>query len=261
MHSTPATLPPALASDHTLSPTLSPSLSAEQVSLLARHQLLRPLLRQIVITELTAATPIHNDEIQQALEAFKREHKLTTEQQLEHVLRTQLLQRTELEQQLVQPIRLQRYLTDHYRSKAEARFLQRKHQLDQVVYSLLRLSDLGFAHELYQRIQEGEADFAALAACYAQGPERATRGVVGPIPLVQAHPVLAERLRTSHPGELIEPFPLEHWWLLVRLESVIPASLDDATAHTMSRELFDEVVEQLVQQRIETLIPPRFPQA
>ena len=64
MHSTPATLPPALASDHTLSHTLSPSLSAEQVSLLARHQLLRPLLRQIVITELTAATPIHNDEIQ-----------------------------------------------------------------------------------------------------------------------------------------------------------------------------------------------------
>jgi parvulin-like peptidyl-prolyl isomerase len=77
---------------------------------------------------------------------------------------------------------------------------------------------------------------------------------------VQAHPVLAEHLRTSQPGDLIEPFPLEHWWLLVRLESVIPASLDDATAQTMGRELFDEMVEQLVQQRIESLIPLRFPQ-
>jgi parvulin-like peptidyl-prolyl isomerase len=195
------------------------------------------------------------------LESFKREHKIESEQQLETFLRAQLLQRADLEQQLLQPKRLQRYLADHYLPKAEARFLQRKNQLDRVVYSLLRLADSGLAQELFQRIEEGEADFAALAARYAQGPERATRGVVGPIPLMQAHPLLADRLRTSQPGVLIEPFALETWWLVVRLESVIPASLDEATAQTMSRELFDEAVEQAVQQHLEALIPLRFPNA
>lgn len=236
-------------------------LNSDQVDLLARHHLLRPLLRQLVIAELTADVPIAANDAVDALEAFKRDHNIESEQQLETFLRTQLLQRAELEQQLLQPKRVQRYVAEHYRPKAEARFLQRKTQLDRVVFSLLRLADPGLAQELFQRIEEGEADFAALAAHYAQGPERATRGVVGPIPLVQAHPLLAERLRTSQPGVLIEPFALETWWLVVRLESVIPASLDEATAQTMTRELFDEAVEQAVQQRLESLIPLRFPEA
>jgi parvulin-like peptidyl-prolyl isomerase len=231
------------------------------VDLLARHHLLRPLLRQLVIAELTADIPIAANDTVDALEAFKRDHNIESEQQLDTFLRTQLLQRAELEQQLLQPKRVQRYVAEHYRPKAEARFLQRKTQLDRVVYSLLRLADPGLAQELFQRIEEGEADFAALAARYAQGPERATRGVVGPIPLVQAHPLLADRLRTSQPGVLIEPFAIETWWLVVRLESVIPASLDEATAQTMTRELFDEAVEQAVQQRLKTLIPLRFPEA
>jgi parvulin-like peptidyl-prolyl isomerase len=214
-----------------------------------------------VIADLTSDIPIADNDTVDVLESFKREHKIESEQQLETFLRAQLLQRADLEQQLLQPKRLQRYLADHYLPKAEARFLQRKNQLDRVVYSLLRLADSGLAQELFQRIEEGEADFAALAARYAQGPERATRGVVGPIPLVQAHPLLADRLRTSQPGVLIEPFALETWWLVVRLESVIPASLDEATAQTMSRELFDEAVEQAVQQHLEALIPLRFPNA
>jgi hypothetical protein len=60
---------------------------------------------------------------------------------------------------------------------------------------------------------------------------------------------------------LLEPFALEGWWLVVRLESVIPASLDEATTQRMALELFDEAVEHEVQKRIESLIPMRFPEA
>jgi len=49
--------------------------------------------------------------------------------------------------------------------------------------------------------------------------------------------------------------------LVVRLESVIPASLDEATTQRMALELFDEAVEHEVQKRIESLIPMRFPEA
>ena len=236
-------------------------LSLDQVQLLARYQLLRPLLRQVVIGELMADTTVDDNEIADMFETFKREKKISSEQQLESFLKAQLLHLTELEQHLIQPKRLERYLADHYLPKAEARFLQRKNQLDQVVYSLLRLNNPALAQELFLRIDEGEADFAAMAACYSQGPERTTRGVVGPIPLVQAHPLLAERLRTSEPGVLLEPFALEEWWLVVRLESVIPASLDEATTQRMALELLDEAVEHEVKKRIESLIPMRFPEA
>ena len=239
----------------------SPSLSPDQVDLLARHRMVKPLLRQMVVAEYAAAVPVTPEDSAQALQAFMQEQQLSTEEDLQAFLRLNLLHREELEQQLLQPWRLQRYVEEHYRPKAEARFLQRKNQLDRVVYSLLRLEDAGLARELYLRINEGESDFAELASRYAEGPERTTRGVVGPVPLMQAHPVLAERLRTGTPGVLLEPFRIEKWWLVVRLESYTPATLNDDTAEQMARELFEEAVEEAVLQRINQLIPLRFPEA
>jgi parvulin-like peptidyl-prolyl isomerase len=241
----------------------SPSrpLTPDQVELLAQHRMIKPLLRQMVIAGLAAEVSVPVEAGAQALASFMQDQGLETDEQLAAFLRLNLLHREELEQQLIQPLRLQRYVADHFLPKAEARFLQRKTQLDRVVYSLLRLEDAGLARELYLRINEGESDFAELAARYAEGPERTTRGVVGPVPLMQAHPVLAERLRTGTPGVLLEPFRIEKWWLVVRLETYSPATLDDDTAQQMARELFEESVEEAVQQRINDLIPLRFPEA
>ena len=115
-----------------------------------------------------------------------------------------------------------------------------------MIYSLLRVEDAALARELYLRIAEGEADFAELAAGYSQGPERSTRGVVGPVPLLQAHPALAELLRTSRPGQLQAPLRIEQWWLVVRLESLRSASFDTDMGNRMARELFDEWVDEEV---------------
>lgn len=239
----------------------SRSLDREQVEFLAQHRMIKPLLRQMVIAELVAQVPVDADAVSRALAAFKQKQGLGTQEQLASFLRLNLLCQQDLEQQLIQPLRLQGYIREKYLPKSEARFLERKIQLDRVVYSLLRLEDHGLSRELYLRINEGESDFAELAARYSEGPERTTRGVVGPVPLMQAHPVLAERLRTSTPGVLIEPFRVDRWWLVVRLETYSPAVFDDNTALQMARELFEEFVVDAVQQRINDLIPLRFPEA
>ena len=237
------------------------AFSLEQLKVLARMGLLKPWLRQQIIDDYTTEIPVSEEESQQALASFKREQGIETDAQLHSLLRRQLLSAEQFSQRLLEPIRIQRHLEQTYRAKAEAQFLKRKSDLDRVVYSLLRLRDPGLAREVFHRIDDGEADFAQLAAEYAQGPERSTRGVVGPIPLKQAHPLLAERLRNSRPGVLLEPFPLEPWWLVVRLESVAPAHYDDNTAQQMARELFEAHIEQLVQERLEALMPLGFPEA
>ncbi len=154
-----------------------------------------------------------------------------------------------------QPLQLQLLCQQNFSAKAEARFLQRKTQLDRVVYSLLRLSDGGLARELYLRIDAGDANFADLAARYAEGPEQATRGIVGPVPLTQAHPALADRLRTAPPGVVLEPFEVEAWWLVVRLETLTPATFDDATATRMAQELFEQWISDQVERRLSDLRP------
>ena len=79
-----------------------------------------------------------------------------------------------------------------------------------------------------------------MASEYSEGRERNTKGIVGPAPLTQAHPSLAERLRTAQKGQLIEPFEVEGWWLVVRLERYEPARFETQTAIKMARELFEE---------------------
>ena len=107
------------------------------------------------------------------------------------------------------------------------------------MYSLLRLGNSFLARELYLQIESGESNFADLAKRYAEGPERNTNGIVGPVSLTQAHPVLVEKLRVSQPGVLLEPFRIADWWLVVRLERYSPATFTEEVSDRMCREMFD----------------------
>ena len=130
-------------------------------------------------------------------------------------------------------------MRERFAPKAEARFLERKSELDQVVYSPLRLENSFLARELYLQIESGESNFADLAKRYAEGPERNTNGIVGPVSLTQAHPKLVEKLRVAQPGVLLEPFRIAEWWLVVRLERYSPATFTDEVADQMCQEMFD----------------------
>ena len=247
--------PSSTSQDCASTPPLPPDLDPDALSdpiwrSLARHELLVPLLRQVTIAGAIAAVPLREEERTQARKAWLRQHGLQSPEQLAADLAAHGLNEAEASWQAELPFRIQRHCEEHFVHRAEQRFLARKPQLDQVIYSLLRVPDASLARELYLRIAEGEADFAELAATYSQGPERATRGIVGPVPLLQAHPILAERLRTIRPGELQPPLLIEQWWLVLRLESLRSASFDAEMRQRMARELFEEWVEEEVRRRI-----------
>ena len=217
-----------------------PEFTADQLALLRRHNLLLPLVRQQLIAEAVADAPVDEDTRGNLMAAFRKREQLEDPEDWATYLRDRGMGEADLAWQLELPLRVASHCSEHFLHKAEAHFLERKNQLDQVVYSLLRVKDRFLAQELYLRIAGQEANFADLAAEYAEGPEQRTNGIIGPVPLTQAHPALAERLRTSAPGTLMEPFSVADWWLVVRLESYTPASFDEQTAERMARELFDE---------------------
>lgn len=249
--------PPADAVDE-ISPPLDNSsleLPLGALAALARWGLLRPFLRQQLLSVALAGEELSQEDRQQALAAFAQEHKLASAEELERYRHRHVLTSEAFSDQVERPLKLQRHCERLYRPKAEARFLVRKTQLDRVVYSLLRLADRGLAQELYLQLLEGEANFADLAAQYSEGPERSTRGIVGPVPLTQAHPQLVDRLRTSPAGVVQEPFLVDRWWLVFRLESFAPASFDDTMARQMSQELLEQWLESAVEARLDELRP------
>ena len=219
-------------------------LSPETKALLSRHNLLKAWVRAEVTATAVQSVDLPPEQCAELWSAYLQNQNIEDDVALNQHLQEIGLSADDLHWQLELPRRIRHYSQEHFQHKAEARFLARKEQLDRVVYSLLRVKDGFLARELYLRIAGGEANFADLAAQYSQGPEAKTKGIVGPVPMRQAHPALSERLRTSQPGQLLEPFNIEQWWLVARLERYEAARFDAATAQQMTSELFQEWVQE-----------------
>ena len=209
-------------------------------SLLQRYGLLQPLVTEMMISQAIAAVVVSDQDLNQARLDLLKERGYDGIDQWPQLIEGVKGTEEEVMTSLTNKVRKQTFLRDQFLPKAEARFLDRKNELDQVVYSLLRLENRFLAQELYLQIESGESNFADLAKRYAEGPERNTNGIVGPVSLTQAHPVLVEKLRVTQPGILLEPFRISDWWLVVRLERYSPATFDDEISLKMCQELFAE---------------------
>lgn len=225
---------------------LQTALGPGGLDLLRRHRLLRPLIKEMVQERVLQAVPVSDDDRQRVLQEHCRRRGIADIQTLVATAERNGVGRADLEWNLLLPLRRVRHCRQHFSERAETTFLRNKNDLDQVVYSLLRLQDPHLAFELYQRIDTGEADFAELAPRFSEGPERHTRGVVGPKPLTSAHPTLAERLRIAQPGVVQEPIVVQGRSLVVRLERLLPATFDDSMAQRICDQLFDQWLDEQV---------------
>lgn len=223
-------------------------LQPEAIELLRRHNLLMPLLQGLVAEEATAGIVIEPAEHDQLLQAWYGQQ--SREEALKLVRQRLGWDEAAVNWQVQRPEKLRRLAKQQFTAKAEAHFLKRKGQLDQVVYSLLRLKEPALARELYLQVSAGEASFAELAEKFSNGPERLTKGVIGPKPLSAAHPILAESLRTARDGEVIPPFELAGWWLIARRDQFEPALFNEAVEAQMTQELLQEWVQEEAERKL-----------
>ena len=228
-------------------------LSPEALELLKRHNLLKTLVHKEIVENTVAQIEINQDEKDKCLNNYKKANNIDSDDQLSRHISSLGLSKAALEWQLELPLRVQRYSQETFNHKAEARFLSKKEELDRIVYSLIRLRDGFLARELYLRIAGNEADFSDLAARYSQGPEAKTKGIIGPVAMNKAHPSLAEKLRTCQPGQLLEPFSIDDWWLVVRLERYESAQFVNSTAQVMAEEMFQEWIIEQVNSKIKQI--------
>jgi parvulin-like peptidyl-prolyl isomerase len=217
-----------------------PWITLNEINRLVRQQgVASALARAWVLDELLRAIPLTPERQLELERQWLEQHGVSREEELQPWLNRQRLLSEDVAQLACQAERLDRFRRHRWGGEVEIHFLRRKPELDQVVYSLLRVSDVDLAAELHQRIQEGEATFAALAATHSEGLERHSNGVIGPMPILTAHPEISSRLRVGQPGQLWPPFQVDRFWIVVRLEEHLPARLDEPTALRMLEELFE----------------------
>ena len=219
------------------------TLPKEVVRLLHKNRLLLPLIRAELIKDLLCNINIDTQSKTKLVENSKAKLGIDNNEKYHSWLSANKLTEEDFENIAFSKARMDKYCKQTFANKVHNRFLERKNELDIVVYSLIRTSDVFKARELFIRITEGESEFGDTAAKYSEGHEKKTRGVIGPVLVAKAHPKLREHLRNSPIGKVRAPIQIDDSYLVVRVESLDPAKLDDFMQEKIYEELFNNLIE------------------
>ncbi len=230
----------------------SRTVSANELPhLLERYDLMPQLVRELVVDETIASIRLSSATLDEAIQQFRQRNQLATDEQLQAWLSQNQMTLADLQARLERTLKIEQYKTDRWDSQLENIFLKQKTQFDKAVYSLIRTSDPYAAQEFFFRLQEGEQSFSEIASQFSQGPEAKTGGMVGPVPLGNIHPALIQILSSSQPGQLHPPMRLDKWNVIVRLEQMLPAQLDDAMRQTLLKQLYENWLNERVAEVLE----------
>jgi parvulin-like peptidyl-prolyl isomerase len=237
-------------------------LTAEQaLPLLTKYRLVPQLARELLIEEAIADYSATEDERLEACKRFYQQNQISSEQDLELWLQQQRLTREDFANLIDRELQLNKFKIAKWEHQVESYFCQRKSQIDQVVFSMVRVKDLDVAEEIYFRLVSKESSFAELAPRYSDGMEAKTKGISGPVELGKIDPVLAGALAASKPEEVLPPTNISGWWVVMQLETIIAAQLDDGTRHRLIEELFtiwvQEEVKKLLSRPVDRASQPR----
>jgi parvulin-like peptidyl-prolyl isomerase len=221
-------------------------LEPEQALLLVRRLELWPqLVRRLLEEEIVEIVPCSDDWL------AEQQQSTLGDQSLETYLSSRHWQLADFHVHLRRPEALRRFAEQRFGPGLEERFLAEQGMRDQVIYSFLRVQDPALARELWIRLEEGETTFAEAAATFSEGPEKAHKGLIGPLSMgAMQPPELAAALRSLRPGQLKPPIAIGPWHVLVRLEQLTPARFDAATRERLLNEQLDAFLQLRIQRML-----------
>lgn len=190
-----------------------------EISELAKYGLLDNAIKYRVMSELIEDNVVIEEKIAIKLrDQFIKKLRLKNSAALELWLKERNLKDFDLDFIAQINFKWSKYCIEKFKHNLKSIFLKRKDEFDTVLYSLVRITNENLIRELYQQIYEEEFTFMQIASQFSEGPEKRTGGLIGPVPLNNPHPFLAELLRVSNPGQLSPPIKFDKWWILIRLE-------------------------------------------
>ena len=118
---------------------------------------------------------------------------------------------------------------EQWQSSLPQLFLDKKDYYDQVKFKIVRIpkSEGKLANELYHRIKAKENNFEEIALTFGHGAEKMKDGCIKKMRLDSGNPQLVEKLRNKNNGDLISPFRLNEWYIIIEIIDSYSAQLDD----------------------------------
>ncbi|MEA5506963.1 peptidylprolyl isomerase [Halotia wernerae UHCC 0503] len=215
------------------------NIPEEIIPFLVSHNLIPQLLSQRIIESAIAPITCTQAETSHALKQFYQHWDLTTAEKIQDWCLRYGLNPEQLELLATRKLRVEKFKQITWGQQIESYFLKRKRSLDRVIYSLMQTENKSIVNELFFRIAEEEDSFAELARKYSQGSEADRGGIIGPVELGSITPNFAQLLYTSQVGVVQPPVAFGNSWIIVRVEKLISAQLDDFMRQRLLQENFE----------------------
>ena len=206
-------------------------------------KLIRNFLIDKIISEIFLEQNIYDKEIKK----FYLKNNILNKKDLDKICKIKGITEEELNYQITLPLKVLKFAEQNFQNEIESYFLERKDFLDEYTFNIIRLKNKDLAYELYFRIDSEESDFIKLSEIYSYYSELYPKGLFGPKNLQGINPLIVNKLIIASPNELIEPFQVDEWWIILKLINKKKAKLDNPTSNMLFIEIFNKFINNLVE--------------
>jgi parvulin-like peptidyl-prolyl isomerase len=209
------------------------------------------LLKNFFVYEIVKDIKLENTYYENEIKNFYLDQKISNKEALLNYLRIKGLTIKELHNRILLNLKIYNFAKRNLGAQLKEHFLKRKELLDKYTFNILRVKDKDFAYELYFQIDNKESDFLKISENHSFYSDLYPKGIYGPKNLEGINPIIRNKLLNSDVGNLIEPFQVDEWWIIIKLLEKKDAKLDNQTSRIMFSELFENYIKELVKTFIE----------
>ena len=221
-------------------------INKDTLKIIKLGNMLPNLIRNFLIVKITSDISLEQDIYDNEIKKFYFKNDILNKKDLDNILKTKGISEEELHYQITLPLKVSKYAQQNFENQIESYFLERKDFLDEYTFNIIRLRNKDLSYELYFKIESEESDFIKLSEKYSYYSELYPKGIFGPKNLQGMNPLIVNKLIIASPGELIEPFQVDKWWIILKLINKKEAKLDKSTSNILLIEIFNKFINNLV---------------
>ena len=226
-------------------------INPDTLKILKFGNMLPTIVKNFLVYEIASMESIEKNVRENEIKNFYLKNNINNTKSLSKLLKAKKLTQEELHYQITLPSKIYKFAEDNLKNELNEYFLKKKKFLDEYTFNIIRVKKSDLAHELYFQIDSGESDFLKLSKRYSFYSPLYPEGVFGPRNLNGFNPIIINKLLSSTIGNLIMPFQVDEWWLIIKLLEKKQAKLDKKTTKMLLIEIFNNYVEKLTKNSIE----------
>jgi parvulin-like peptidyl-prolyl isomerase len=214
------------------------------------HTVLSEIVQQYVLEEEVKLLEIPEAEpeiVEQFILEFRLQQQLTTPEIFHNWLAINAISYADFKHQVTFRIKQDKLKEKVTASKVQEYFAKNKEALDRVVLSRIVVDHPEVAQDLKEQVEQQGADFTQLAKKHSMVDDAVVGGVMGPIICSQMPEIIRKATENAQPGQIVGPIKIEGRYCLLKVEQLLPASLEGSLKRDLENHLFEEWLKEKVQ--------------